>query len=299
MDQILLPVPFDKREGFMYCDGKIVAWGDAKLHVLTHALHYGSACFEGIRIYGGKVFKNAEHSDRLCASANMMDFAILESSEEISQICADICKKNNILDGYIRPIAWRGSEQMQVSAKYTKIHFAVAAWEWPQYPENIKKHGLKLLVGLYKRQSPECGPVHAKASGLYVTSTLIKHDAEKRGFDDSLALDYRDYIAESSTSNFFVVFENEIHTPIPDCFLDGITRKTIISLAKDLGYKVVERHISLHELKDANDAFLTGTASEVARVSSVTERNLKVVYEFKESAVFIRLLSKYQELVRS
>lgn len=295
-----LPIPLDEREGFIFFNNKFIPWKEAKIHVLTHGLHYGSSCFEGVRIYNGKIFKNLEHAERLLFSASCMDFTNFLTpftAKEIADICDETCKKNNILNGYIRPIFWRGSEQLQVSAPDTKINFAVAAWSWPNYSEAKKKEGLKLLIGLYKRPSHESGPVFAKVGGFYVSPTLIKHDAEKQGFDDCLMLDYRNYIAECSTSNFFAVFGNEIHTPIPDCFLNGITRQTVIELAKNLGYKVIERHMELNELANATDAFSTGTASEITRIASVTLRDLNVKYEFKESSVSIHLLEEYKRLV--
>lgn len=293
-----LPIPFDKREGIIFLNGEYVNWRDAKIHILTHALHYGSSCFEGLRIYDGKIFKNLEHAKRLLESAKMMDFKLEYSKEQIAEACIEVCKKNNVQNGYIRPIVWRGSEQMQVSARFSKIHFSIATWGWPSINSNLKKEGLNLIVGMYKRSSPECFPVFAKAGGLYVSSTLVKHEAENRGFHDCLMLDYRNYIAESSTSNFFVCFEDEIHTPIADCFLNGITRKVTMEIAKNLGYKVVERHIKLEELKNATDAFLTGTAAEISKVASVTERDLKTVYEFKSNKITKKLLEAYQEYVK-
>ena len=289
--------PFDQREGFIYLDNEFVEWKEAKIHFLTHGLHYGSACFEGIRIYNGKIFKNLEHAERLLYSASQLDFKIEKTAQEIAEICVETCKKNNIENGYVRPLAWRGSNQMQVGARNSDVRFAVSSWQWPNYDETKKKAGLRFILGLYKRQSAECAPVFAKASGLYVASTLCKNDAENKGFDDCLMLDYRDFVAESSTSNVFFVFGSEIHTPIADCFLNGITRQTVIKLARDLGYTVIERHMKLEELSVADDAFATGTAAEVSKIASVTTRDLNTIYEFKESTVSHHLMEEYKKLV--
>lgn len=295
---LVLPLAFDTREGFIFHNGAYKPWKDARIHILTHALHYGSSCFEGIRIYEGKIFKNREHAGRMIESAKALELNLPFTAYEIEQICIETCKVNNVKDGYIRPLCWRGSNQMQVSAQHSDIHFSVSTWEWANKIETLRR-GQRLIVGKYKRPSPECGPVHAKAGGLYVSSTLVKHDAENKGFNDALMLDFRDYIAECTTSNFFAVFDDEIHTPTPDCFLNGITRQTIIHIAKTLGYKVVERNIKLGELREARDAFSTGTAAEISKISSVSERDLKAVYELKDTDVSDRLLKAFHEFVRS
>jgi branched-chain amino acid aminotransferase len=293
-----LPIPFDKREGFIYHNGEFLNWKEAKIHILTHALHYGSSCFEGVRIYNGKIFKNKEHAERLLFSASELSMNVSIKAEEIEEICLETCKKNNIKNGYIRPVFWRGSEQMQVYAPHSKIHFAVASWGWPNYSEEKKFKGSHLVVAKYKRASPESGPVFAKIGGLYVSSTLVKHDAENLGFDDALMLGYKGFIAETSTSNIFFVFDGELHTPKADCFLNGITRQTVISLAKEMGIKVVEREISLEELSHVSDAFITGTASEVSRVASIATRDLKTKYEFREVKISTYLMQKYNELTK-
>jgi branched-chain amino acid aminotransferase len=294
----MLPIPFDERDGLLYLDGEFIPWKEAKLHVLTHALHYGSSCFEGLRIYDGKIFKNEEHAKRLLFSASELDMKVKITEKEIEEICIEICRKNNVLNGYIRPIFWRGSEQMQVSAPETKIHFAVACWAWPNYSEEKKKSGLRLVIAKYKRMSPECAPVFAKVGGLYVSSTLVKHDAEKLGFDDCLMLGSQGFIAESSTSNVFFVFDNTLHTPKADCFLNGITRQTVIELAKTLNIPVFEREIALEELINAQDAFTTGTAAEISKIASITKRDLTTTFEFKDAKLSHFLMSKYKELTK-
>lgn len=293
-------IPFDKRVGIIYYNGEFLEWPEAKVHVLNHGLHYGSSCFEGLRIYNGKIFKNFEHAERLRFSANELGFANFKmTSKEIAEICIQVCAKNNILNGYIRPIAFRGSEQMQVGATASSIHFAVAAWHWPNYSEEKKIKGINLVVAKYKRPSAESGPVFAKVGGFYVSPTLVKNDAESLGFDDALMLDFRNFIAESSTSNVFFVKGNEIHTPIPDCFLNGITRQTIIEIAKNIGIHVVEKHISLEDLIKYTDGFTTGTAAEVCKIASVTTRDLKQKYLFKDSNISNLLLQEYKKVVHS
>lgn len=294
-----MKLPFDEREGIIYYNGKYLDWRDAKVHVLNHGLHYGSSCFEGLRIYNGKIFKNLEHAERLCASASLLDFKNFKMKpEEIAEICVEVCRKNNILNGYIRPIAFRGSEEMQVGTLNTSIHFVVAAWQWPNYPEEKKTSGVHFVVAKYKRPPADSGPVFAKVGGFYVSSTLVKNEATEQGFDDALMLDFRDFIAESSASNVFFVKENEIHTPIADCFLNGITRQTIIKLAKDSGFKVLEKHIKLEDLPLYEDAFTTGSAAEICKIASITTRNLETKFEFKQSKVSNFLLAEYKKLVQ-
>ncbi|MCK5167474.1 MAG: branched-chain amino acid aminotransferase, partial [Rhodospirillaceae bacterium] len=230
-------MPYDDRDGQIWFDGKMVPWRDANVHLLTHALHYASSVFEGERMYGGNIFKLNEHTGRLQNSAKILGFEIPWSSDEINQACIDACEINNIKDGYIRPVAWRGSEMMGVSAQKNTIHLAVAAWEWPSYfsPE-ARMRGIRLQTSKWKRPSAETEPVHAKAAGLYMICTLSKHAAEDAGFDDSLMLDYRGQVAEATGANIFMEMgDGKLHTPIPDCFLDGITRRTIIELAKKRG----------------------------------------------------------------
>ncbi|PCI41546.1 MAG: branched-chain amino acid aminotransferase [Rhodospirillaceae bacterium] len=269
---------FDDRDGKIWYDGEMVEWRESKVHLLSHALHYGSAVFEGVRMYGGNIFKLTEHSERLIESAKIIGFDIPYSVEEINQACIDACAINNITDGYIRPLAWRGSEMMGVAAQKNTIHLAVAAWEWPSYfsPEARDK-GISLTMSKWRRPAPDTAPVHAKAAGLYMIATLSKHDAESAGFVDSLMLDYRGYVAEATGANVFMEMgDGKLHTPIPDCFLDGITRRTVIELAKKRGIEVVERVIMPEELANATQIFLTGTAAEVTPVGQIDDKTYAV-----------------------
>lgn len=290
--------PFDKRTGKIFYNGEAIEWQDAKVHILNHGLHYASSVFEGVRMYNGKIFKNTIHNQRLHKSAEILDFTIPYSVEELDQLCIDVCKMNNLEDAYIRPFAWRGSEQMQISGSLNKIHVGIAAWQWPALHADLKRTGINMMVAKYRRPPANCAPVFAKAAGLYMIVTISKHIAEREGFQDALMLDYQENIAEATGANFFAIFDGEIHTPTPDCFLNGITRQTVIQLAKDLGYKVIERKITLSELKNVQDVFITGTAAEVSRVASITTED-GVKYEFKDDKISLHLLDKYQELVRS
>jgi branched-chain amino acid aminotransferase len=269
-----MPAPsFDDRDGLIWFNGELVDWRDAKLHILSHALHYGSSVFEGVRSYGGNIFKLTEHSQRLIDSAKMLGFELPYSLEEINNACIETCKANNIVDGYLRPVAWRGSEMMAISAQATTIHVSIATWKWPSYftPEARMK-GIRLKTGPWKRPSPETEPVHAKAAGLYMICTLSKHAVEAEGYDDALMLDWRGQIAESTGANIFLLMgDNKLHTPMPDCFLNGITRQTVIDLAKNRGIEVVERAIMPEELADAKEVFLTGTAAEVTPVGEIDD----------------------------
>lgn len=269
---------YDDRDGSIWYDGEMVDWRDAKVHLLTHALHYGSSVFEGVRMYGGKIFKLREHSERLINSARIMGFDIPFSVEQIDQACVDACAVNSITDGYLRPIAWRGSEMMGVAAQKNTIHLAVAAWEWPSYfsPEARAK-GISLKTSKWRRPPPESAPVHAKAAGLYMIATLSKHDAEKDGFTDSLLLDWRGQVSEATGANIFMEMgDGKLHTPTPDCFLDGITRRTVIDLARSRDIEVIERVIMPQELANATQVFLTGTAAEVTPVGKIDEHTYTV-----------------------
>lgn len=269
---------FDDRDGVIWYNGEMVPWRNANLHVLSHALHYASSVFEGERSYNGKIFKLTEHTERLFASAKMLGFKIPYTVEEINQACINVCKENDIIDGYIRPIAWRGSEMMGVAAQATRINVAIAAWPWPSYfsPEARNK-GIRLQMSKWKRPSPETEPVHAKAAGLYMICTLSKHAAEDAGFDDALMLDYRGRVAEATGANIFLSFgDGKLHTPIPDCILDGITRRTVIDLAKRRGIEVIERAIMGDELQNATEIFLTGTAAEVTPVGEIDGKTYTV-----------------------
>jgi len=267
--------PFDDRDGKIWYNGEMIDWRDAKLHVLSHALHYASSVFEGERSYGGNIFKLTEHSQRLVDSAVALGFEIPYSVAEIDQACIDVCEANNIVDGYVRPVAWRGSEMMGVSAQTTRINLAIAAWPWPSYfsPEARMK-GIRLKTAPWKRPAPDTEPVHAKAAGLYMICTLSKHQVESEGYDDALMLDWRGQIAESTGANIFMVMgDGKLHTPIPDCFLDGITRRTVIDLARRRDIEVIERAIMPDELASATEVFLTGTAAEVTPVGSIDDHS--------------------------
>jgi len=264
---------FDDRDGLIWYDGELVPWRDVSLHVLTHALHYASAVFEGERAYAGTIFKLTEHTERLHASAQALGFELPYSVAEIDRACEETCEANGIVDGYVRPIAWRGSEMMGVSAQETAIHVAIATWPWPSYfsPEAWMK-GIRLKTAPWRRPAPGTAPVHAKAAGLYMICTLSKHAVESEGYDDALMLDWRGQIAESTGANIFLVMgDDRLHTPTPDYFLDGITRRTVIGLAEARGIEVVERAILPEELANATEVFLTGTAAEVTPVGSIDD----------------------------
>ncbi|MFO1013745.1 MAG: branched-chain amino acid aminotransferase [Caulobacteraceae bacterium] len=286
-------VPFDDRDGWIWLDGQFVPWRDAKVHVLTHGLHYASAVFEGARMYGGEVYALTEHTERLFKSAEMLDFEIPFTVAQIDQACKDTCAKNGLDDCYLRPIAWRGSEMIGVSAQQTKIHTAIAVWEWPSYfnPEE-KARGVRLTWAKYKRPSPETEPVHAKATGLYMICTISKHAAEKAGYADAMMLDYRGYVAEATGANAFFVRDGVLHTPTPDCFLDGITRRSVMRIARAKGIEIVERHIKPEELSTFSECFIVGTAAEVTPVSEIGE------YKFKPGALSLGLMDDYANMVR-
>ncbi|WP_028794069.1 branched-chain amino acid aminotransferase [Thalassobaculum salexigens] len=287
-------IPFDDRDGSIWFDGQLVPWREASVHVLTHGLHYASSVFEGERVYAGNIFKSEEHTARLIKSAGTLDFEIPFSAAEIETAKRAVLDSMGIVDGYLRPVAWRGSEMMGVSAQQNTIHLAVAAWEWPSYfdPE-AKMKGIRLALSTWRRPAPDTAPVHAKAAGLYMICTLSKHRAEKDGFHDAMMLDYRGYVAEATGANvFFVMKDGRVHTPTPDCFLNGITRRTVIDLLKARGVEVVERHIMPEEMADAEECFLTGTAAEVTPVGSVAD------YTFNPGELTRHMVEDYDALVR-
>ena len=287
-------IPYDDRDGFIWFDGKMVPWREAKVHFLTHALHYGSGVFEGIRAYGGHIFKLKEHSQRLLDGCKTMDMKIPYTLDDISNACLESLKANKIIDGYLRPLAWRGAEQMGVSAQQSKIHLAVAAWEWPNYfSAEAREKGIRLKTSKWRRPAPDTAPVHAKACGLYMICTISKHDAENSGYADSLMLDYRGRVAELTGANFFIVKNGDIHTPDPDCFLDGITRRTVIDLARKNGIKVHERVIMPDELKSADECFASGTAAEITPIGGIDDM------VFKVGPVTRLLREQYEKLVRT
>lgn len=286
-------IPFDDRDGLIWLDGKLIPWRDAKVHVLTHGLHYASAVFEGERIYSGQVFKLREHSQRLIDSARMLDFELPYTVEQIDDATRQTVIAQRIVDGYVRPIAWRGSEVMGVSAQASKIHLAIAVWQWPSYFDPAQRaKGLRLDIAKWRRPSPETIPSKAKAAGLYMICTLSKHAAERQGYADALMYDYRGLIAEATGANIFFIKDGVIHTPTPDCFLDGITRQTVIDLARRRGVTVAERFIAPEEMTDFEACFITGTAAEVTPVAEIGP------YSFQSSSLVLALMQDYEKEVR-
>lgn len=263
-------LPFDNRNGFIWINGSFVKWKNAKIHVLNHGLHYGSCIFEGIRVYDKKIFKLKEHVKRLFFSAKILDLKIVFTQNEIENSIIETVKKQKIKNGYIRPVVWRGSEMMAISASSGSVNVAIAAWSWPSYfsPEKILD-GIKMTVSEWKRPSPESAPTSSKSAGLYMICSLSKHKAENKGFDDALMLDYRGFIAEATGANIFFVKDNILYTPIPDCFLNGITRQAVIKIARSLKIRVEEKHLKLDFLKKCDEAFLTGTAVEITPIKKI------------------------------
>ena len=287
-------IPYNKREGKIWYNNDLVDWQEAKLHVLSHGLHYGSFVFEGLRVYGGEIFKLEEHTERLFHSAKIMDIKIPYSKDEINTATKKIVSVQNVQNGYVRPFAWRGSEMMAVSAQQTKIHTAIATWEWGTYFDpKLKTEGIKLNISKWRRPAPDTIPWDTKASGLYMICTLSKHTAEREGYTDSLMLDHEGNVAEATGANIFFKDKNqELHTPIPDCFLDGITRRTVIEIAKSKNIKVNERKILPDELSNFVGCFLTGTAAEVTPISQIAEHTYKVCN------LILDLSASYDKLVR-
>ena len=287
-------IPYDKRDGKIWYNSELVDWSDVKLHVLSHGLHYASCVFEGERIYDGEIFKLEEHTSRFFHSAKRMGFEIPYTEDQINKASQHIISIQNVENGYVRPVAWRGSEMMAISAQQTKIHVAIATWEWGSYFDpKLKIEGIKLNISKWKRPAPDTIPWDTKASGLYMICTLSKHEAERDGYTDSLMLDHEGNIAEATGANVFFKDKDEVlHTPIPDSFLDGITRRTVIDIAKSKNIKVIERKISPDELKNFSGCFLTGTAAEVTPVSKIAN------YEFKVCNTIIGLSDSYQIIVR-
>jgi len=295
----LVNLSFDNREGYIWYNGNIVDWRTANVHVLNHGLHYGSCVFEGIAVYNDRIFKLTEHIKRLHYSAELLDFEIPYSISELEEATIEIVKKQKVSNGYIRPFAWRGSEKMAISAKDNTTHVAIATWTWPPYFSlEAKKKGIDMVFAKYKRPSPETAPSASKAAGLYMICTYSKHKAERAGYNEALMLDYRGYIAEATCANMFFVIGDELHTPIADCFLDGITRQTILGLAKDLGIKTVERHIKPEELENVTDSFITGTAAEITRVNSIDNPEDNKKYNFSASKITLDLMQAYAKLIK-
>ena len=283
---------FDDRDGFIWMNGEFIPWRDAKLHVLSHGLHYASAVFEGERAYGGSIFKLDEHTRRLHESATLLGFEIPYSVDEINDACREALRLQDLTDGYIRPIAWRGSEMMGVSAQNNRINLAIAAWAWPSYfkPEERLK-GIRLDIAEYRRPDPMTAPSKSKAAGLYMICTMSKHAAESKGYADALMLDYRGRVAEATGANVFFVRDGEIHTPDPDCFLDGITRRSVIQLAEARGWTVIERPILPEELPTFSECWLTGTAAEVTPVSEIGP------HKFTPGDKSLQMMEDYARLV--
>ncbi|HXM30902.1 MAG TPA: branched-chain amino acid aminotransferase [Xanthobacteraceae bacterium] len=285
--------PFDKRKGVIWYDGKLVPWEHANLHVLSHGLHYASCVFEGERSYGGEIFRCTEHSERLKNSAQLLDFEIPFSAAEIDAAKRLVLEKNGQKDAYVRPVAWRGSEMMGVSAQMNKIHLAIATWEWPSYFDPAERlKGIRLDLAEYRRPDPATIPCKAKASGLYMICTISKHRAERKGYADALMLDWRGLVAECTGANIFFIKDGKIHTPTPDCFLDGITRRTAIEIAKKHGIEVIERAIKPEELDGFSECFITGTAAEVTPVSEIAK------WRFTPGAISKQLMDGYTAKVQ-
>ncbi len=285
-------VPFDDRDGTIWFDGAMIPWRDAQLHVLSHGLHYASGVFEGERCYDGNVFKLREHTDRLIASGRILGFEIPWTPDQIDQACKDVLAANGLVDAYVRPIAWRGAEQLSVSAQQTKIHLAIACWQWPNLFGADRMKGVRLGMAPWKRPHPETAPTASKAAGLYMIGTLSKHAAEAQGFDDALMLDWRGLVSEATGANIFLAIDGALHTPTPDCFLDGITRRTVMQIARKHQMEVIERHIPFEDLDKATEVFLAGTAAEVTPVREIAGRS------YTPGAITSTLLSEYEALVR-
>ena len=286
-------IPFDDRDGWIWMNGDFVPWRDAKVHVLTHGLHYGSCVFEGERLYNGEIFKLTPHTKRLFRSAEILEMEIPFTVEEIDAACKATVAKMGFDNAYIRPVAFRGPEQMGVAAQQTRTHVAIAAWEWPSYfdPE-VKRKGIRLMPAPYIRPAPNMAPTEAKAAGLYMICTLSKHAAERAGYADAMMLDYRGYVAEATGANIFFVRDGVIYTPTPDCFLNGLTRQTVIDLARSRGFTVEETHIRPEELSTFSECFITGSAAEVTPVSEIGD------YHFTPGNLSLSLMEDYSLLVR-
>lgn len=285
---------YDDRDGKIWMDGQLVDWRAANVHILTHAMHYASSVFEGERCYSGKIFKSRQHSERLKTSANLIDFEIPYTVEEIDAAKEAALKANGLTDAYVRPVAWRGSgEDMGVAAARNPVHLAIAVWEWGAYYGDAKMKGAKLDIAKWKRPSPETAPSQAKAAGLYMIATMSKHAAEAKGCSDALMFDYRGYVAECTGANLFFVKDGEVHTPKPDAFLNGLTRQTVIQMLTEKGIKVHERHIMPEELEGFEQAWLTGSAAEVTPINQIGD------YTFEVGALAKDIATSYEQLVRA
>jgi len=287
-------IPFDRREGSLWFDGKLVPWADARIHVLTHGLHYASSVFEGERLYNGRVYKLEEHTARLFESARILGMTIPYTEDEISRATLEAVAAQGFTDAYIRPVVWRGSEQMSVAAPNAKIHVAIAVWQWPSYFDAKQKlKGIRLELSRWRRPAPDTAPTQAKAAGLYMICTMSKHDAESRGYADAMMLDYRGYVAEATGANIFFVENGKLHTPIADCFLNGITRQSVMALARARQIPVIERHIKPEELSGFTECFLTGSAAEVTPVCEIAD------YRFTPGPLCELMMTAYDAEVRA
>ena len=285
--------PFDDRDGSLWFDGKLVPWRGADIHVLTHGLHYASSVFEGERLYSGRIYKLEEHTARLFESARILDMTIPFSEQQISDACYEVTRAQNMTDAYVRPVVFRGSEQMSVAAPNAKIHVAIAAWPWASYFDPKEKmKGVRLTLSDWRRPAPDTAPTKSKAAGLYMICTMSKHAAERAGYHDAIMYDYRGYVAEATGANVFFVQEGKLLTPTPDCFLDGITRRSVMALARARQIPVIERHIKPDEMAGFSECFLTGTAAEVTPVSEIGP------YRFKPGAITQTLMTDYMADVR-
>ena len=287
-------IPFDRRDGSLWFDGKLVPWRDAQIHLLTHGLHYASSVFEGERLYSGRIYRLEEHTARLFESARILGMEIPYTEDEINKATLAAVGAQDFTDAYIRPVVWRGSEQMSVAAPNATIHVAIAVWQWPSYFDVQQKlKGIRLELSRWKRPAPDTAPTKAKAAGLYMICTMSKHEAEARGYNDAMMLDYRGYVAEATGANIFFAKDGELHTPIADCFLNGITRQSVIQLARARQIKVHERHIELEELAGFDECFLTGSAAEVTPVSEIAQ------YKFRPAALCELMMKAYDEDVHA
>ena len=287
-------IPFDQRDGSIWFNGHVIPWKDAKVHVLTHGLHYGSSVFEGERAYNGKIFKSKEHTQRFRKSAQIMDFDLPFSDDEINAAKDEVVRINGGGDQYVRPVAFRGSEMMAVSAQNNTIHVAIATWGWPSmFDPETKMKGIRLDIAEYRRPDPMCAPVHAKAAGLYMICTISKHKAEKKGYADAMMLDWQGRVAECTGANIFFIKDGAIHTPIADCFLNGLTRQTVIGIAKAQSMEVIETRIMPEELSTFNECFIVGSAAEVTPVAEIGP------YKFKPGNMSRSLMDAYSNVVRA
>jgi branched-chain amino acid aminotransferase len=286
--------PFDDRDGQIWLDGKLVPWREAEVHVLTHGLHYASSVFEGERMYSGRIYKLEEHTQRLIDSARILDMTVPFPAKQINDACYAVVRAQGLEDAYVRPLVFRGSEQMSVAAPNAKIRVAIACWPWGSYFDPAKKmEGIRLTLSRWRRPAPDTAPTKSKAAGLYMICTISKHEADRAGFDDAIMYDYRGYVAEATGANVFFVAGGKLLTPTPDCFLDGITRRSVMALAKKRGIEVIERHIKPEEMAGFSECFLTGTAAEVTPVQQIAE------YKFKPGRITETLMTDYMADVRA